>query len=140
MIKSSSFTHNYPLIRQIESREYRLEEDFLYCHRLSTTILIKEGFWFDGASIPVFAWSLVGSPFTGKYTVAALLHDGIFGAELFPRKQCDIIFKEAMEDWQTPWIQRTIMYHAVDKFSWQMWNRHTKESIDKHRTYVKLLL
>lgn len=33
------------------------------------------GLEFDGASIPPVLWILIGSPFTGKYRKAAVLHD-----------------------------------------------------------------
>jgi hypothetical protein len=38
-------------------------------------IVVPQGFTFDGASIPVFAWSLVGHPFLRGYRRPAAVHD-----------------------------------------------------------------
>jgi Protein of unknown function (DUF1353) len=39
------------------------------------TLVANPGFTTDGASIPRELWTIVGSPFTGKYVGAAVIHD-----------------------------------------------------------------
>jgi hypothetical protein len=39
------------------------------------TLTANPGFITDGASIPRALWTVVGSPFTGKYVDAAVIHD-----------------------------------------------------------------
>ena len=39
---------------------------------------VPTGFVTDGASIPQELWSLLGSPFTGDYRVAAVFHDAAY--------------------------------------------------------------
>ncbi len=57
-------------------------------------IIVKEGFYFDGASRPRLLWTLSGSPFTGKTVIASILHDVLYAAALLPRKVCDDIYRQ----------------------------------------------
>jgi len=94
-------------------------------------VAVKPGFKFDGASIPKLFWSLVGSPFTGKYQRPALLHDALYGAEIFPRKICDEIFLEYMKEEGVGWWKRNLMWIAVRSFGGFVW------SSDAHRAKIQ---
>lgn len=49
----------------------------LFDHKKGRTykILVKEGYAWDGASIPRFAWRLIGSPYESIFLRASLVHD-----------------------------------------------------------------
>ena len=49
----------------------------------------------DGASIPRWLWSIVGSPFTGKYRDAAVIHDYFCDVRTRPWEEVDRMFFEA---------------------------------------------
>jgi hypothetical protein len=49
----------------------------------------------DGASIPRLFWTLVGSPFTGHYRTASIIHDYYCNDPLTPRSATDRMFREA---------------------------------------------
>jgi len=57
-------------------RPYRYWLDQL--HDAGPYIVVPYMFLSDGASIPRFIWPFVGSPWSGDYVQAAVLHDGLF--------------------------------------------------------------
>jgi Protein of unknown function (DUF1353) len=70
----------------------------------------------DGASIPRPLWSIVGSPFTGKYRNAAIVHDRYCATRARSWQDTHLVFFEAMI---TAGVDRTvasIMYAAVRRF------------------------
>jgi hypothetical protein len=56
-------------------REMRLVEEFAYIDPSNTAWRAPAGATIDGASIPRVLWTLVGSPFTGHYRNASVVHD-----------------------------------------------------------------
>lgn len=50
-------------------------ETYSYTDAEQHTLSAVPGFKTDGASIPRVLWSIVGSPYTGKYLGAAVIHD-----------------------------------------------------------------
>jgi len=103
---------------------------------LDAKITILPGFVWDGASIPRFFWRLVGAPRNGKYLPAALLHDALYAAELFPRAKCDAAFLEFMAQLGVPWWRRNTMWLAVRWFGGAVWQQHTAKSISEARALV----
>ena len=74
------FYPSMPLVRPLpDGKTWELLENFAYTDEngiTSTVIASKEHpFIFDFATIPQFAWSLVGGPADGKYRNAAVVHD-----------------------------------------------------------------
>ena len=57
------------------AREIELLADFAYVDAMSYRWLAPKGSIVDGASIPRIFWSLIGSPFTGFYRNASVVHD-----------------------------------------------------------------
>jgi endonuclease G len=51
------------------------DTDLIFVRRSGEIIAAHAGLEFDGASIPPLFWLLLGSPFTGKYRKAAVIHD-----------------------------------------------------------------
>ncbi|BAN05358.1 hypothetical protein [Nitratiruptor phage NrS-1] len=55
-----------------------------------------------------------------------------------PRKECDLLFLEAMEELGTKKWKRLTMYYAVRWFGWKVWRSHKGEEVLKAREYVKV--
>jgi hypothetical protein len=53
----------------------KILQAYTYTDPMGRTLTAPPGFETDGASIPRALWSIVGSPFTGKYVGAAVIHD-----------------------------------------------------------------
>jgi hypothetical protein len=92
-------------MKVLELYSYR---DF-YGHILSA----QPGFFTDGASIPRPLWSFVGSPFTGKYVGAAVIHDVGCDSHKYTWQITDRIFYDAMLDSGVSDHLAKIMYYGV---------------------------
>lgn len=110
------------------SRPYKFE--LLYKGTLKK-LFIPKGFNWDGASIPRFAWALVGSPWTGPQKRAALPHDaGYCGTEglvldqetnehfNMPRKDWDDLFLSCLIFRGASFMNRNTMHRAVRDWGW----------------------
>ena len=115
-------------------QEYILESP-LHWYDGAISVNIKQGFLFDGASIPKALWSIIGSPMTGGYQRAGCLHDGLYASQLTSRKVADEIFLQAMKYDGVSYTKRYSMYWAVRSFGWAAWNDNKKE-IEKWKEYV----
>lgn len=58
-----------------DGRRMKLLENFSYKDPNNVNWQAPKGSIVDGASIPTFAWSFIGSPFSGKYRNASVIHD-----------------------------------------------------------------
>lgn len=82
-------------------REMTLVETFSYTDPSGKTWTVPENSFINGASIPRSLWTLVGSPYTGPYRRASVIHDYFVGEGSNPnvseaeRKQADKMFYHA---------------------------------------------
>jgi len=107
----SSFTK--PLrIEDVDGRNFRLLESFIYYTNKKEVICVPEGFITDFASIPRLFWSIIGSPI-GRYGKAAVVHDWLYHTQKYSRKYADAIFLEAMAVLGVNWLKRRTMWLAV---------------------------
>ena len=86
------------------------------------TFWIREGFEFDGASIPRLLWRLCGHPLEAPRIAAALIHDWLYRAQVTERGIADDIFNAVckavgMSAWRTgpEWA-------ALRACGWVAWN------------------
>ncbi|SFP60235.1 DUF1353 domain-containing protein [Hydrogenimonas thermophila] len=85
---------------------------------------VPAGFVTDGASIPRIFWSVVGSPFTGKYVEVAVLHDYLYsGAEDVSFKEANRIFYKGMRKAGVNRAKAYLMYKAVSLFGKKRFRR-----------------
>lgn len=74
------------------------------------------GWKVDGASIPRPLWSLIGSPWTGKYREASVIHDYYCDTRTEPWQSVHKTFYTAMLANGVDHLQAEIMYAAVYRF------------------------
>ena len=122
-------------IEKVNSKEYRLLED-ITVSSCGYEITVYKGFIFDGASIPKLFRGLIGSPFTGKYTVAALVHDALYASEALERQEADEIFLDLMKEYGVGYLKRYTMYWAVRAGGRFVWNKHKPEDVNIARMYI----
>ena len=142
----SRFTQDQePLGRFVGDEAYQLAEDLSYAlgtENSGRLLIVPNGFQTDFASIPVFFQRILRK--LDKHRRAAILHDWLYSycgkvkvvlmgkqtlvevQENFTRKQCDLIFLDAMEVLEVPTWKRQAMYWAVRSGGWVAWNGHTK--------------
>lgn len=70
----------------------------------------------NGASIPGYLWSIIGSPWTGKYREASVIHDYYCETKKAPWKLVHQVFYTAMLANAVDPVQARIMYAAVYRF------------------------
>jgi len=99
-----------------EGLKARLLAPLVYKATTKTEVIhinVKEGFVYDSASIPRIFWSLIGSPFSGKYRLAAAVHDALYATNYVSRKKADDMFYNIMRaDGVSLW-KASLMYTAV---------------------------
>ena len=102
----------------LEARNMSLMADFSYIEptRPPTVWPAAKGRCIDGASIPEFLWSLVGSPFTGNYRRASVVHDIACQDKPLTSDRAHYMFYLAMRCDRTPDRLAKIMYLAVQTF------------------------
>lgn len=95
----------------------------------------------DGASVPRFLWWWT-DPFYGSHAPAAVIHDGLYSAQLTTRAEADRIFYEAMRESGVRWTQATAMYLGVRLGGWLPWRNHRRnaENIRGSRRHVTAVL
>ena len=102
---------------------------------LGYRIRVIKGFDFDGASIPSSLWSLYGNPLSGKFRIAALVHDVLYASQKVSKSVSDKIFLDIMKQSNVGYIKRTSMYLAVKVFGGKNWKEASKYK-DEYANYV----
>lgn len=102
--------------------------------------LVKKGFTFDGASVPVLMTLLVPRTHS-SYLGAAALHDHLYQKcyDLMPRAHADAIFREAMLVLGLHWFWAMVLWRGVRAGGWMVWyKRQENSAIGRFLSYGKL--
>lgn len=100
-------------------------------------IIVPQSFVFDFASIPRIAWTIIGSPATGKHRIPALIHDWLYASEMFERSICDEVFYMLLRQYGVSWLKSKAMYYAVRLGGSFVWAKHDKDMVDYNRFLLK---
>ena len=96
-----------------EPRRMQLVEDFAYVAPDELVWDAPAGWIIDGASIPRFAWSIVGGPYEGNYRRASVIHDVACDRKERPWKLVHRAFYTAMLAAGVDAMKAKLMYAAV---------------------------
>ena len=99
-------------------RAMRLIEAFSFIDPQGRYWEVPAGMEVDGATIPRTLWSSVGSPFTGDYRRAAILHDAALRTPGVPRSAADTMFYDACVAGGCSVKQAQLLYAGVCIGSW----------------------
>jgi len=137
----NSFSAPMPLVKlkgynpKTKTDEVELLEDFgFFSLRTGKLYIAKVGFIFDGASIPKWAWSLIGHPLSSFYIRSALIHDLLYVAELESREICDLIFRDMLEADRVKRWKINPMYAAVYVGGGFVWDDHERKNVINYRS------
>ena len=89
------------------------DTDLVFERPNGDTVTALRGLEFDGASIPPIAWVLIGSPYTGKYRKAAVIHDTLCAVKDRPWKEAHWIFREMLRALGVGRLRARLMYVAL---------------------------
>lgn len=99
-------------------RNMRLLEDFWFDDPKGLRWDAPVGSIIDGASIPEALWSSVGSPYTGSYRRASIVHDIACASTSIPREQSDEMFYSACLAGGCSLVQAKLLYAGVRIGAW----------------------
>ena len=85
-------------------------------------ITVPSGFVTDFASTPRALWSVL--PPTGRYQLAAVVHDFLYWDQACTREQADAIFRVAMAESNVKARERDLMWRAVRTFGQSAWDQN----------------
>ncbi len=106
------------LSEQGGDRDMQVIEDFWYLDQAGRRWDVPAGTVINGASIPRTLWSSVGSPYTGSYRRAALVHDAAVGHEGVLRGEADAMFYFACLAGGCSLLQAKMLYAGVRVGAW----------------------
>ena len=99
-----------------DGRTMKLVNPFTYWDPAGGESPAPSGSEVDGASIPQFAWSLMGGPFEGRYRDASVIHDVACQLRQRPWEQVHLTFYFAMLASGANSTLARVMYGAVYHF------------------------
>jgi hypothetical protein len=101
------------LSNAVPERDMRLLEPFAFIDSGGKRWQVPAGAVINGASIPQSVWSLVGSPYTGNYRRASVVHDYYCDTRSEPWEQVHRMFYAAMMAGGVNEAQAKVFYAAV---------------------------
>lgn len=99
-----------------DGRTMTLVEPFAYLDPSGIRWDAPKGSTVDGASIPQFAWSLIGGPFEGKYRSSSVIHDVACVEKKRPWEEVHQTFYTGMRASGVSAAKAKLMYAAVYHF------------------------
>ncbi len=97
----------------LNDREMVLTEPFVYRDSNGDVWQVPESARINGASIPRYLWSLVGSPYVGPYRKPSVVHDYYCQSRCKPAADVHWMFYDACLTAGVPRIQASLMYLAI---------------------------
>ena len=104
-----------------------------------TKITVPKYFQYDGASIPPFAWQLIGTPFNPQFMIAAVFHDWLYHTHQFDRDTSDTIFYDLLIRDKVRKTKAVIMHNFVKQFGAWYWenDRDDRAYLGRLRKRIK---
>lgn len=99
-----------------DGRNMKLVDSFGYKSGDESVWKVPSGTVVNGASIPQFLWSFIGSPFGDKYRKASVIHDYYCETRTRDWRRVHKVFYEAMLDSGVTTGKAWLMYEAVNRF------------------------
>jgi hypothetical protein len=120
-----------------DGRRMKLLTDFIYIDPKDLEWIAPLDSIVDGASIPQFAWSIIGGPFEGKYRNASVIHDVACDLKLRDWESVHEAFYHAMRASEVDSVQALVMYAAVYHFG-PRWSVKINELIPQSQVKSRL--
>ena len=102
-------------LKRVKNHAWKVIGGFsIHIDRTNESIVIPNNFKTDLASIPRIAYTLF--PRSDDYDLAATVHDYLYSIGKYPRKTCDLIFRDILLFSGVSKSRRNKMYWAVRLF------------------------
>lgn len=113
----------------LDGRSMQLTDQFAFIDCRELRWAVPGGARIDGASIPQFLWSITGSPYTGKYRDASVVHDFYCSVRSRPSDATHRMFHEAMIVSGVSSQRAAVMYAAV-KYAGPRWSSQDMHNVN----------
>jgi hypothetical protein len=113
---------------------WELLDEFGFSDRRHVIWMVPRGAQVDGASIPQALWSIIGSPLTGKYVEASVIHDYHCDVRARPWEHVHRVFYEAMLVSGVSELRAKVMYAAV-YFAGPRWSDTVVHNVNRDRLF-----
>lgn len=114
--QGAKFANDLILKVERDGENFELLQDFTFVDAQERNWTAPAGTKVNGASIPSWLWSVIGSPMRGKYREASVIHDHYCTDQSRPWRQVHEVFYQAMLANGVSETQAQIMYAAVYRF------------------------
>jgi len=112
------------LMVKISDDHVELLENLVFIDSKGKHWIARKGLFTDGASIPRIAWSVIGTPLTGQYVKAAVVHDQYCDIRTEYSDDVHMMFLEALIASGVEPFTSNLMYYTV-KIMGPSWNDNT---------------
>ncbi len=128
--------YRLPVVQPFVDGEYWILREPMHFEigKTNEFIIVPKGFVTDFASAPFLLKPLF--PKSGRYIVAAIVHDYLYWNQSCTKEQADSIFELAMKDAEIGSLQRKTMWAAVDNFGGEAWENNLRRKIDGYLKVV----
>lgn len=108
-----------------KTRHYwKVLEPFSYTTNDGKSVHVPQDFVTDLASVPRGLWNIC--PKDDVDSAASVVHDIAYRDRLYPQRDCDRIYLEAMRDCGQTLAKRRMKYRALRLFGWYSYNKNPK--------------
>jgi len=116
---------------QDSPRDMRILEPISFIDKLGISWDVPDGAIINGASIPKFAQSIIGTPFIGRYRRASVIHDYYYDNREREKDVTDYMFYEACIFDGVPHIKAHAMLLALQTSgTWTEYDARNEEDED----------
>lgn len=102
-------------------------------------INVPKFFQYDGASIPVYAWQFIGTPFNPRFMKAAVFHDWLYHTHQVNRASADEIFYKILIQCGVGKTKAILMREAVVNLGGWYWE-NSADDLQYIQRLTKLIL
>lgn len=132
-----------PFPKKLEAKfigrgRWKLIRPFVYNSKIGGKIEAPIDFVSDGASIPRIVWTIMGSPWSGRYASGSVIHDFLYYKQKLSRKKCDLIFLESMRALGVSWWKRIVIFGSLRMFGWIGWNNRAYQIDTEKKNKAKI--
>jgi len=128
-----------PKLHALSDRCYELLEDYIILTSIGL-ITVKKGYQTDLASIPQWAWSILGvTPSTPKVIVPALIHDILYQTHSVSYLKANDVFLELCKANKMVIPRRFTMYKVLDMFGWIAYYSYDNDDNIYFKEFLKIV-
>jgi len=86
-------------------------------------IRIDAPYDWNGASVPIFLWPIIGSPFEPRFMAPSLVHDKTYDTGEILRDEADLLFRKLLIHNGVDKERAETMYRGVQYFAGSYYNK-----------------